>query len=151
MTLTLRNTSMNNLKDKTKILLDVRKQIDKLKEDFEKEMEPLKATKEAVQESILADMKMGGQYSARFDFATITMAVRRTPRVVDENAVIKVLKRMKLDKEYVKPRLIDAFQKALPQLLEAHEEINGVEIKETEFLSVRSADEEKEKRKVVTE
>lgn len=140
-----------NLEQKAKVLSDIREAISKEDEEYEKKVGPLKAQRDAVQSEVLEDLKTSGQFSARFSFATITRAVRKTPFVSDESAVMKWLSKNKLKKEYTAVQLTDSFKKLMSEAIKTDKKIDGVEIKETEYLSLTKADETKERRKEYVE
>ena len=93
------------LLEKAKLLKELRDKIDEKK----KEMVPFEEEKEKVQLEILEEMKTTEQFSARFDFGTVTRAVRKTPRVADEKAAILWLEANNLKDEYTAVRLADHF------------------------------------------
>ena len=141
------------LQEKTKILKELRDVIDTKEKEFEQSIVEIKTQKDIIQQEILEEMKNTGQFSARFDFATVTRAVRKTTRITDENAVIDWLKENNLDKEYTEERVVilPHFDALAKQSVKEGKTIAGLEIKETEYISLTKAEEGKEKRKVVTE
>ena len=123
-----------------------------MEQEYKKLSDPLKEKRSILQDELIADMKTQGQYSARFDFATISVSVRKTPKVIDELKTIQSVIKMDLGKEYTAVRLTDSFYDSMPSMIKEGIEIDGVVISETEFLSIRTASEDyQEKRKVVIE
>ena len=141
-----------NLQDKAKALFELRQEINRKEEAHKQITDPLKAQRNALQAELISDMRQEGQLSARYSFATLTCFVRKTPHLIDETKAIQWLKENKLKREYTAVRVTDAFDTLMKQAVKEEREIDGVSVTETEFLSIRSADEEKrEKRKVVIE
>jgi|SRR3990167_2141182 len=137
------------LKEKSRRLIELRQKIADIEDTL---LTPIKQERDAVQAEILQELKDTEQFSVRFDWATITRAVRKTARVVDEIATMAFLKKKKLAKEYISPKLNDLFYSSY--LREAQKqgiEVAGVEIQENEYISVRTAQEDTEKRKVNVE
>ena len=140
---------MSNIKEKSKQLIELRAKIAKIDEEHNKTTEPLKVERDTLQQEIMNELKEQGQYSARFDFATVTRAVRRSLQVIDESAVISYLKKKKLDNEYVAPQLNSLFHNSFAkQALKEGLEIPGMQTKETEYISISAAKEGTEKRKI---
>lgn len=136
------------MKEKARKLYDIRLQIGV----EEAKIEPLKAERDALQAELLQEMKEAGQLSAKYDFATVSLAVRKTLKVNDEEAVIKALKEQGLDNEYVetKPRLNSLFDSYAKEAVKTGVTLQGTEIRETEYLSLTKGLAKEEKRKVAT-
>jgi len=98
----------------------------------------LKQEKEKIQEDIVASLKRTKQLSAKFEFATVSRKISRTPKVINEGAVINYLKMENLDGEYIAERFTDTFTGFAKQALKEGLEIPGVEVKETEYISILS-------------
>ena len=141
---------MINLKEKTKELFDLREQQAVLDAEYEAKTSPIRERKDALQTEILKELSDAGQFSARFEFATVTRAVRKTPKVVDEEKVISWLKKKKLSKEYVKQRLSESFYASLGETVKQGIEVDGVQVFETEYVSLKKPTSD-EHRKVTTE
>lgn len=141
------------LQEKAKTLKELRDILDTKEKEFEKSVAEIRVQKDTIQFEILEEMKMTGQFSARFDFATVTRAVRKTTKIIDENAIIGWLKENNLDKEYTEERivLLPHFDALAKQSMKEGKTIDGLEIKETEYISLTKTEEGKEKRKIVTE
>lgn len=137
------------LVDKVTDLLAIRAKVDELDAKFKKKMEPLKAKKEALQASIIEDMKHSGQFSARFKVGTASLSVRKTAQVIDNDAVVAALKSRGLE-DYISEQPNDLFDGPLKEMAKGAEILPGIVIKETEYLSVRPSEKD-EPRKVTAE
>ena len=143
------NNNMN-LQEKSKQLFDLRQKIADVEKVYREAVDPIKAQRDTIQLEVLDEFKNLGTFSMRYDFATVSLAVRKTPKVTDEKRVMAVLKKKKLAKEYIAPRLTDLFYDNLGKIMAEGNEIDGVEIQQTEYLSISTA-KQGDKRKVVTE
>lgn len=122
---------------------------DKIKA-FEDQIEPLKGAKEAIKQEIIKTFKERGEFSTRIKGATASLSVRKTAVVVDELATIAHLRKLGLD-TYITEALSSEFDGVKKQIgLGELKPFEGVVIKETEFISVRSND-KKDARKLTTE
>ena len=140
-----------NLQENTQKLWELRGVIDVLSKKYDEKLSPLRAEREKIQKEIIDQMKSEGQYSTRFSFATVTLAVRKTLEVIDETKVIKYLKKKKLAKEYVALRLNESFEAFRRELAKNSETIPGTNLRETEYISLREPEVDKDRRKVTTE
>lgn len=86
----------------------------------------------------------------RYDFATFSLAVRKTPQVVDEGKVIAWLRKKKLAKEYTALRLSPQFDALAKEAMKEGKTIDGVKVRETKYMSIAQP-KEGDKRKVVTD
>jgi|SRR3990167_3961665 len=140
---------MENLKSRSQKLIELRQKISDIEDTL---LAPIKQERDALQSEILQELKDTEQFSARFDFATVTRAVRKTAKVIDEVATMAFLKKKKLAKEYTSLRLNDLFYSSyLKEAQKQNLAVPGTEISETEYISIRTSDEEKDKRKVSVE
>lgn len=122
---------------------------DKIKE-LDKLAEPYKEAKDSIKQEIIRTFKDRGEFSSRIEGATVSLSVRKTAVVVDETEVIAYLLDNNMS-EFTAVSLAPEFE-AMKKAM-ASEEMDllpGVEIKETEFISVRKNDKE-DARKVTTE
>ena len=141
---------MNNLQKKSKTLFELRQTIAEAESAYKVMTDPLKIQRDQLQLEVMQEFKQLGTFSMRYDFATVSLAVRKTPKVVDEGKVIAVLKKMKLAKEYTATRLTDLFYDNMKELVK-DKSVDGIEISETEYLSISTAKEGKDKRKINTQ
>jgi len=139
---------MNTLETKTKDLLMLRAEISKIDEEYERQVAPLKVLRDKEQFAIMEELKSSGQFSVRFATATVSLSVRKTLKVINENEVIEELKSRGLDKEYTAVKLNDLFKEFSKTIVKEGTPIKGTEISETEFISIRATDEKVDKRKV---
>ena len=121
------------IQDKAKKLVEIRKTINELKKD----LDPLQEEKEKLSMEIIEDLKKAGFKSIKTDEATISRQVSQTLAIVDEKLLIKDLKKKKLT-DYVKEQVDRSIW--LPFSRQAIKEglkLAGVELRETEYISVR--------------
>lgn len=138
-----------NIKETTQELLEVRNKIADIDQKYEKKIAPLKAKKDQLQAEILKSLAESEQFSARFDFATVTRAVRKTLQIVNESELVAHLKATGLT-DYIKETVNELFDGTKKEAIKQGIALPGTEIKETEYISISSSDPEKEKRKVTT-
>ncbi len=141
-----RHTNMT-LKELTQKLLEVRKMIAETDKEYEEAIAPLKASKDVVQSQILEILSKTEQFSARFDFATVTRAVRKTLQVVDEKILVAHLKALGLT-DYIKETVNELFDGTKKEAVKQGIPLPGTEIRETEYISLSESDKEKDKRKI---
>lgn len=139
-----------NLQDKAKKLWELRQKIAGIDEGYRKMTDPLKTERDAMHQEIMQDFKELGTLSMRYDFATFSIAVRKTPQVVDESKIIAWLKKAKLQKEYTAVRLAPQFDALAKEAIKEGRVIDGLETKETEFMSITSS-KKGDKRKVASD
>lgn len=140
------------LESKTEELIRLRAEIAKLDEEYEKKVSPLKTKKDACQQEVLEKLSRSNQYSVRYDFATVTRAVRKRCIVTDEQALIEHLKEQGLGDEYVAERLTASAETLLKEIAKgAIETPVGTAIEEKEYISIKLPSEEKDRRKTTTE
>jgi hypothetical protein len=117
---------------------------------YEQQIDPLKEVRETLKQEIIKTFKERGEFSTRIEGATASLSVRKTAVVVDEATVIAQLKHRGLN-QYVVESLSPDFDEAKKEMAKDPKKlIEGMTIRETEFLSVRSNDKE-DARKIVTE
>src|SRR5687767_6588728 len=96
----------NDLKE----LLRVRKDLEEMKQSYEKVVAPILSKEHELKTNILETMKKDGELSKRYESATITRTIKRTPKVMDEKRVIGWLSQDQgLYNEYTDTRLKDEF------------------------------------------
>lgn len=138
------------LKDLVEAYLDADRQIKVFDEAYEANTAELKVAKDQIRGEIQKTLKDRGEYSARLDKATVTLSVRKTAVITDEKTLVKDLKKQKLT-DYYEVRATDLFKDVvLKEVAKGEKSFKGVEIKETEFVSIRTNDKE-DARKLVTE
>lgn len=141
------------LLEKSKSLVELRQAIEVKEKEVEELLKPLKDERDILQAAILQELKDTEQFSARFDFATITRAVRKTNRVVDEGKVFSWLDEQGLLKEYTEIRTIltPQFDTLAKEAVKNGKIIDGMETKETEYISILKPSSKEDKRKIVTD
>jgi len=133
------------LKDLIYAVLEADVEIAKLEE----KLTPLKEVKKVIKAQIAEEFKRRGEFTTRVEGATATMSVRKTAVVLDEQKVIKELKEVGLD-EYVVLALSEAFESVKKEIALGNSPlINGMEIKETDYISIRKND-KADARKITT-
>lgn len=119
---------------------------------LEAQLEPLKEAKKELKSKIAEEFKRRGEFTTRIEGATATLSVRKTAQVIDEQLVISQLKKGGLADIYVVETLspeFDGLKKKMTSVKDKAELLDGMEIKETEYVSIRKNDKE-DARKVVT-
>lgn len=134
------------MQEQTKKLYELRNKINEIKETL---LQPLEEQRDAVQSEILEAMKASNEFSVRYDFATVTRAVRKTPKVTDESAVMEYIKAQGLENEYISPHLNSLFEGYAKAAMKSGTQINGLEYRETEYISLKESTKE-ERRDVHT-
>ena len=138
------------LKDLLQAFMEAKDRIKVLDEAYEKEAEPIKQAKLALQAEIIQTFKERGEFSTKIENITASLAVRKTAKIIDEKLLVEALKEKGLDKDYVQERVNALFiDSVLPDQAKMEELFPGIVIQETEYLSTRSND-KKDARKVNT-
>jgi vacuolar-type H+-ATPase subunit D/Vma8 len=141
-----------NLKETSQELIGLRQQINELDDAHKLVVAPLKEKKDKLQTEIMESLKESGQYSARFEHGTVSRAVKKTLKVVDEKVVIAHLKQLGVGDEYTSVQLNDLFKNSFSKaVVKSGEVINGTEITETEYISISKPSNKEDKRKVKTD
>lgn len=138
------------LKEKTQRLLDIRKSIAGVEDEYKKVVSPLKEERDRIQEDIMKTLERSDQFSARFDFATVTRAVRKTLVIVDEPVLVQHLKKEGLT-DYVSERVNDLFDGVKKEAVKNGIAMPGTEIVESGYISLRESDPDVDRRKVTIE
>src|SRR5579885_3539784 len=118
-----------------KRLLELRKQLAEYDETYNQLVAPIKAERDALQNKITEELKKQGQFSARFEGATVTRSVRKTVRIVDEPTLVKTLKEQGLQ-DYISEQVNDLWDSAAKELAKEGKVLPGTQLEEKEFLSV---------------
>ena len=122
------------IQEKVQGLLLLRNKISEIK----KQLEPMQAERDFIQADIIKHMTRQGFDSVKTESATVSKAVRKTVRIVNEDKLVLFLKKRKMN-DYVKEQVDRDLWKGLSaQLAKENEIYDGTEINETEFISVRS-------------
>ena len=123
------------IQDEAKVLVELRNQIDEKKN----ELDELKLKRDMLTERIMVGLKQSGFKSVKTDEATISIQTTKTLRIVNESALIKDLKKKKLN-DYVKEQIDKTLWMPFSrQAIKEGVKLAGTEINETEFISVRKA------------
>lgn len=139
------------LQEKVKRLLELRNDIDGLTQQYRENVDPLLELKEQLNEDIMRSMVRTGEFSARFEFATVTRAVRKSLNIVDEAKLVEHLKGLGLDKEYVKETVNENFGKVKSQLIKDKSTMPGLELLEKDYISINLPKTDNDRRKVAVE
>ncbi len=130
-------------------LVNARLEADKRIAELESELKPLKEAKANLNTEIMEEFKRRGEFSTKIEGATVSYSVRKTAVVTDEQAVIEQLKAANLH-QYVSESLNELFDEPKKLIAEGKETLlPGMEIRETEFISIRKND-KKDPRKLVS-
>jgi hypothetical protein len=123
------------IQDEAKVLVELRNQIDEKKN----ELDELKLKRDMLTERIMVGLKQSGFKSVKTDEATISIQTTKTLRIVNESALIKDLKKKKLN-DYVKEQIDKTLWMPFSrQAVKEGIKLAGTELNETEFISVRKA------------
>jgi hypothetical protein len=123
------------IQDEAKVLVELRNQIDEKKN----ELDELKLERDMLTERIMVGLKQSGFKSVKTDEATISIQTTKTLRIVNESALIKDLKKKKLN-DYVKEQIDKTLWMPFSrQAVKEGIKLAGTELNETEFISVRKA------------
>lgn len=139
--------------------IEARDKIKQFDEEYDKNAGPLKEAKEYFKGEIAKVFKERKEFSTRVAGATVSLSVRRTPKIFDEPALVAHLKELGLAKDYVAERVTELFKEvALEELANrAIQDDNtvdttklppGVVFQETETISART-NQKKDARKVL--
>jgi polyribonucleotide nucleotidyltransferase len=93
-----------------------------------------------LKEEVYEEMLQIGTKKLEFDFGKVTIVASHRPQVIDEKKVIAYLKKLKLDKEYVEPRLKDIFN--VKAFVEEQGMVDGIVVNTSEYVLVTPAKEE---------
>ena len=117
--------------------------------EFQDQIKPYKEAKEAIQNEIVKIFKGRGEFSTKVEGASVSLSVRKTAVVIDEAKVIEQLKEAGLT-DYISESLNELFDDPKKQIAAGKEPLlDGMVIKETEFISVRE-NQKDDPRKIVT-
>ena len=118
--------------------------------EFQDQAKPYKEAKELIQAEIIKTFKGRGEYSTKIEGASVSLSVRKTAVVIDEPKVIEQLRTAGLN-DYISESLNELFDEP-KKLIAAGKQplLEGMEIKETEFISVRE-NQKDDARKIVTQ
>lgn len=133
-------------------LVKVAEELLELRNKIKTVEEPLKALKERrdmKQDELLKEMNRVQLFSARTEMGTVSKAVRKTLKVIDEKALVADLKKQGLT-DYISEGVNELFDEMKKQAVKEGKTFNGTELSETEYISITGSDKE-DKRKQSTE
>lgn len=138
------------LKDLIGAYVEARDRLKVLDEEYDKAAIPLKEAKQEVQSLIVEEFKRRGEFSTRIEGSTASLSVRKTVVIMDESRAVKALKDAGLT-DYISETVNDLFKEGPAKEIAAGNSplLDGMGIKETEYISVRT-NEKKDPRKIVT-
>ena len=122
------------IQEKVNGLLVLRNKVAEIK----KLLEPIQAERDSIQADIIKHMTRQGFDSVKTESATVSKAIRKTIRIVDEDTILKHLKKNKLIDLYKMQVVKPLFKNYAESMLKDGKMIKGTEVNETEFISVRS-------------
>lgn len=130
-----------SIQEKVKTLLELRDEVN-LKKEL---LDEAKFRKDQMDREIMEELRSLGFNSIKTDQASVAIAHRKSMKIVDEKAVIAMLKTRGLAKEYVDTveKLNQYAPKAI-EILAQDNEIDGVEMVDTEYISIRNNNKDKE-------
>ena len=123
------------INERAKQLVDIRAKIDGLKET----MDILKGEKDNVQRELMEELGNLNLKSFKNDEITVSKSIRKTLQITDEIKLIEELESKGLKNEYVSEQIRkDLWKGFATQLVKDNKIMEGTEIRETEFLSIRN-------------
>ena len=122
------------IQEKVNGLLVLRNKVAEIK----KLLEPIQAERDSIQADIIKHMTRQGFDSVKTESATVSKAIRKTIRIVDEDTILKHLKKNKLIDLYKMQVVKPLFKNYAESMLKDGKMIKGTEVNETDFISVRS-------------
>lgn len=127
------------IQEKVSNLLKLRSQIDEIK----KQIEPLQAQRDELQQNIIQHMKKQGFDSVKTPVATIAKSISKRLVIQDESKLVEDLKQRGLT-DYVKERVNNALWMSFSrEAVKQDLKLAGTEIAETEYISIRKRAEKK--------
>ena|SRR3990167_9733353 len=121
------------IQKKVSNLLKLRLQIDKAK----KQLEPLQAQRDELQQNIIDDMKEQGFDSVKANGVSVAWTISKRLVIQDEPVLIADLKKRGLT-DYIRERVDSQLWQAFSrQAIKENLKLKGTEIAETEYISVR--------------
>lgn len=104
--------------DKVKKWLALRKEYADMEATYKSATEPMKEEISTLRGEITQEMKDINMTNVGFEFGTVALVRKNTPKILDERTVIAWLKEKRPDlyKSYVKPRLTTDFETILGDL-----------------------------------
>ena len=123
------------IKKKAQQLLELRKEANFVKEQLDR----IKFKRDEIQRSLMDEMKQEEFNSVKVDKTMISLSVRRTMVIENENDLIADLKEKGLDGEYVKKQIDKELWRGLSsQAVKENKIFAGCGIRETEFISIKT-------------
>ena len=123
-----------------KELLDRYLENKKLVDNAKTVLDELKPRQDTIKQSLMEEMVKSEQNSVRYDNATLTRSVKKTLKVSDTAKFVGYLKESKLD-DYYSEQPNDLAKTLLTKWASEEKIVDGTEMQETEYLSVRVKDE----------
>lgn len=124
-----------NIHEKVKKLLALRAKVNSIKEL----LDPIQADRDALQADIIKHMTRQGFNSVKTESATVSKAVRKTMKIINEKELIRELENKGLKNEYVKEQVDrDLWRGLSVEFIKSNKTIKGTEIQTTEFISIRA-------------
>jgi len=103
-----------------------------------------KARRDALQNEIITDMKNIGFNTVKAGNTSVAIAKRKSLKIADEKKFIEFLKAKGLANEYVSERPNQYCQVYLNEAAKQNLQIDGTELHETEYISIRQNKEKDE-------
>lgn len=124
------------IKEQVQLLVEVREEVAK-KEQI---LEEARHKKQMLNEVIMTSLRNIGTSTFKGETHSVSISKSRRVAIVDEGSVIKFLRSKRLAKEYVEKieRLTASAPKAIEMMVAEGQEVAGTEIRESEWVSVRS-------------
>lgn len=119
----------------TEVLLHQRNVVNEMTEVLREE----KAKRDEMQEEVMSKLSEQGFNSVKIGSITVSKATRKTMQIVNEKELIRDLQEKGLT-DYVTEQIDKGLFKGLStQMIKKNETFEGTEIKESEYISIRTA------------
>ncbi|MDD4601629.1 MAG: hypothetical protein PHQ46_11360 [Negativicutes bacterium] len=122
-----------NIQQKAERLLQAREAVNEL----EAQLKILKAERDTMQDDVMAHLKRQGFASVKTASATITIATKKTLRVLNERELITELKSKGLNDYVCESLNKDLFKPLANKLKKEGRIMAGTELVETEYISIK--------------
>lgn len=123
------------IQEQTEALLHQRSRVNEMMEALKVE----KLKRDEMQVGVMAELTRQGFNSVKIGSTTVSKAIKKTMKIINESDLIKDLDNKGLKSEYVKEQIDKDLWKGLSsQLAKEGKTFEGTEINETEYISIRT-------------
>lgn len=127
-----------SIQEKVSRLIQLKNILQAEEAQYKAKVGPLKEEEASIRDGILESMRRTGDLTRRMETATITRSIKKSLVIIDRKALVSSLKAQGMS-EYVSEDVNELFKETLAKDIAKSGETNldGTEIRETEYLSVR--------------